>query len=244
VEHWSELGEELAAAARALQAEGDTQRLLDRAVTLAVDVVRGCEYAGVSIVHRRAPIDTPAASDPLVLRGDELQYSLQEGPCLDAIWHQETVHSPDLAADERWPRWGPAVVAELGVASMLSFQLFTNADTLGALNLYSGQIGAFDEDDVTAGLMLAAHAAVALAGSQQVEQLRTAAVTRTIIGQAQGILMERFGLTADRAFAVLRRVSQDRNVKLQQVAVELVRTRVLLQPKAGDDRREHPARPR
>ena len=222
-----DLTEELATVARALQAEGDTQHMLDRAVDLAVELIDGCDYAGVSLVHRKAPIDTAVATDSLVTRGDELQYSLQEGPCLDSIWKEETVHSPDLAADGRWPNWGPRVVEELGVASMLSFQLFTSADTLGGLNLYSKRVDAFDEDDINAGFMLAAHAAVALAASQQAEQLRTAATNRTTIGQAQGILMERFSLTADRAFMVLKRVSQNRNVKLQQVASELVATRVL-----------------
>lgn len=106
VDNLPDLSQELAAAARAMQAEDDTQHMLDRAVALAVELIDGCDYAGVSIVHRKAPIDTPAASDPVVMRGDELQYSLQEGPCLDAIWNQETTHSPDLAADERWPYWG------------------------------------------------------------------------------------------------------------------------------------------
>ena len=221
------LAEELAAAARSMQAEGDFQHMLDRTVTLATELLKGCDCAGMSIVHRRAPIDTPAASDPLVVRGDELQYSLQEGPCLDAIWEEGTVHSRDLAQDPRWPRWGPQVVAELGVASMLSFQLYTSGDTLGALNLYSTHVDAFDDDDLTAGLLLAAHAAVALADSQKVEHLKTAAVNRTVIGQAQGILMERFGLTSDRAFAVLQRVSQTRNVKLHEIAAQLVATRIL-----------------
>jgi transcriptional regulator with GAF, ATPase, and Fis domain len=191
VDHWSELGEELAAAARTMQGEVDTQHVLDRAVALAVELVTGCHQAGVSMVHRRAPIDTPAASDPLVVRGDELQYSLQEGPCLDAIWDQESVHSPNLATDQRWPRWAPQVVEELGVASMLSFQLYTSEDTLGALNLYSKRVDAFDEDDFTAGMLLAAQGAVALAESQATEQWQNAALNRTIIGQAEGILMER-----------------------------------------------------
>ena len=222
-----DLNQELANAARALQAESDTQHMLDRCVVLATELIDGCDYAGVSIVHRKAPIDTPAATDPLVVRGDELQYSLQEGPCLDSIWDAETVHSSDLAAEQRWPRWGPAVVRELGVASMLSFQLYTDQDTLGALNLYSTTIDAFDDDDLNVGFLLAAQSAVALAGAQNAEQLQTAALNRTIIGQAQGILMERFALTADRAFVVLRRVSQSRQVKLHQVATELVTTRVL-----------------
>ena len=227
VENTSGLAGELAAAARSMQAESDTQHMLDRAVELATELIDGCDYAGVSIVHRKAPIETAAASDPVAVRGDELQYSVQEGPCLDAIWNQETVHSPDLAADQRWPRWGPQVATELGVASMLCFQLFTNKDTLGALNLYSTKPNAFDEDDINAGLLLAAHSAVALAESQNAAHLRTAATNRTIIGQAQGILMERFALTSDRAFLVLRRVSQDRNVRLHDVASQLVATRVL-----------------
>lgn len=223
----SKLSAELASAARALQAEDDTQHMLDRAVALAVELIEGCDYAAISIVHREAPIDTPATSDPVVRRGDELQYDLQEGPCLDAIWNQETVHSPDLAADTRWPRWGPLVVEELGISSMLSLQLYTSADTLGALNLYSQRVDAFDEEDLNAGHMLAAHAAVALAESQNADQLRTAALNRTIIGQAQGILMERFALSADRAFLMLCRVSQTRRVKLHQVASDLVATRVM-----------------
>jgi transcriptional regulator with GAF, ATPase, and Fis domain len=221
----SGLNQQLADAARSLQAETSTQRTLERCVALATELIDGCDYAGVSIVHRKAPIQTPAGTDPLVMRGDELQYALQEGPCLDAIWNAETVHSPDLASEQRWPRWAPQVVAELGVASMLSFQLYTSADTLGALNLYSQTIDAFDEDDFNAGMLLAAQGAVALAESQHVVQLQNAALSRTIIGQAEGILMERFQLTADQAFAVLRRVSQANNTKLHAVAGELVVTR-------------------
>ena len=221
----SGLNEQLADAARALQAETSTQRTLERCVALATELIDGCDYAGISFVRRKAPIETPAATDPLVIRGDELQYSLQEGPCLDAIWDNETVRSPNLATEQRWPRWAPRVVDELGVASMLSFQLYTSGDTLGALNLYSKRVDAFDEDDFNAGMMLAAQGAVALAESQATEQWQNAALNRTIIGQAEGILMERFTLTADRAFAVLRRVSQQNNVKLYQVAGELVVTR-------------------
>ena len=225
MENTSGLDQQLADTARSLQAETSTQRTLERCVALATELIDGCDYAGVSIVHRRAPIETPAATDPLVLRGDALQYELQEGPCLDAIWNEETVHSPDLAGEQRWPRWAPRVMAELGVGSMLSFQLYTTADTLGALNMYSKRADAFDEDDVNAGILLAAQGAVALAESQQAAQLQNAALNRTIIGQAEGILMERFQITADQAFAVLRRVSQDNNVKLYQVASELVVTR-------------------
>ena len=126
----------------------------------------------------------------------------------------------------RWPRWGPLVAEQAGVASIVSYRLYTSQDTLGAMNLYSTTSNAFDSDDIDNGHALAAHVGVALADSQHVEHLEQAISNRTVIGRAEGILMERFGLLPDQAFAVLRRVSQRRNVKLNRVAEELVRTGV------------------
>ena len=227
--------EQLASAARSMQSQDGAERTLERCVAIATELFEGCRYAAVSVVHRNAPIDTAAASDPRVRRGDELQYELQEGPCLDAIWHEETVHSPDLRADERWPTWGPQVSDELGIRGMLSFQLFTDQNSLGALNLYSTTVGPFDAEDVEAGLLLAAETAVALAQARAMTQLHTAALNRTVIGQAQGILMERYKLDAQAAFAVLRRISQANNVKLHRVASEFVETRSL-PPNLSEDR--------
>jgi hypothetical protein len=135
------------------------------------------------------------------------------------------VSSPDLAVDDRWPEWAPLVSAELGVGAMLCLRLYTTRDTLGGLNLYSRTINGFDDDDVNTATFLAANIAVALAESQHAEQMVSAAPNRTVIGEAMGILMERFDLDEDRAFAVLRRVSQAQNVKLFKIAEELVRTR-------------------
>lgn len=120
---------------------------------------------------------------------------------------------------------GPRVSTQLGVAGMLCVQLFTTADTLGGLNLYSHRADAFDDDSADVATYLAAHVAVAVAETQNSDQLRLAAVNRTVIGQAQGILMERFSIDAARAFDVLRRVSQDNNVKLRNVAQNLISTR-------------------
>ncbi len=227
VDNWSELTQELAAAARTLQAEGDIQQMLDRAIALAVDLIDGCDYAGASIVHRKKPIDTPAASDQLVLRGHELQYTLQEGPCLDAIWEQETVHSPDLAADGRWPRWGPQVIEQLGIRSMLSFRLYTSAETLGAYNLYSHQMDAFDEDDINARPDAGGPGCCGPRGNPAGRSTTNRGTDPDHHRPAQRNLMERFSLTADRAFVVLRRVSQNRNVKIHEVASHPVVTRVL-----------------
>ncbi|MGV8965862.1 MAG: GAF domain-containing protein [Cellulomonas sp.] len=126
------LNEQLADAARSFEAETGKQNLLDRGVAIATEIFSGCDYAGVSIVHRKGVIDTPAATNKAVRLLDELQFTLKEGPCSDAIWSGETVHAADLARDPRWPRWGPRVVADLGVASMLSYRLFTTGETLGA----------------------------------------------------------------------------------------------------------------
>ena len=220
----SPLSERIAAAARELQGETGAQHTMDKAVTLAVRLVDHCEDSGISLVHPNSRIDTPAATSDVVVRIDELQYQHDEGPCLTAIRESEVVYSPDLSSESRWPAWAREVVAETGVRSMLCFRLF-NDHTLGALNLYSTGLNAFDEDDRAEGLALAAHAAVAMTAAQEADHLRTAMDTRTVIGQAAGILMERFDLTEDHAFAVLVRVSSTTNTKLRQVAADLVRTR-------------------
>jgi GAF domain-containing protein len=221
----NDLADRLAHAARTLQLEGDPRRTLEEAVRVAVEMIDGCDEIGVSMVRRNNEVETPVATGPRARRGDELQYELDEGPCLDAIWRHSLVHSPDLAAEPRWPRWAPAATEETGMRSLMSFQLFTTGHTLGAMNLYSRSAHAYTATDEHVGTALAAHVAVALAQATQIEQLNEAVTRRTMIGQAQGILMERFDIDADRAFQVLVRVSQQRNVKLHDVATEVVTTR-------------------
>lgn len=214
----------LADAARSMQGKKTTQEMLDEAVVVATEIIEGCDLAGMSIL-KPGGIDTPAASDEALRRLDEAQFELKEGPCFDALRKHEIVIGRDLATDPRWPRWGPRGVHELGVRSIVSYRLFTSEDNLGAMNLYSRTIDAFDTEDIHNGGALAAHVAVALVEAQNVAHLETAITMRTVIGQAEGILMERFDLSAAQSFAVLRRVSQHRNIKLNRVAEELVRTR-------------------
>ena len=215
---------QLAEAARSMQEKTGTQEMLDEAVLVATEIIEGCDLAGMSIVNPRG-IDTPAGSGDVLKRLDSLQFELQEGPCFDALRTHEIVLARDLATDARWPNWGPLVAEEIGVGSIVSYRLFTADDTLGAMNLYSLRADAFDTEDIYNGGALAAHVAVALAEAQNVTHLETAITIRTVIGRAEGILMERFDLSAAQAFAVLRRVSQHRNIKLNRVAEELVRTR-------------------
>lgn len=216
--------DQLADAARSMQGLASTQLTLEKVVLVATEIIEGCDLVGISIIHGDG-IDTPVGSDETLNRIDGLQFVLKEGPCFDALHMHEIVHSRDLANDKRWPRWGPLIAKEAGVASIVSYRLYTTEDTLGALNLYSKKLDAFDADDINNGQALAAHVGVALATSQHAEHLEMAISNRTVIGRAEGILMERFDIRPDQAFAVLRRVSQHRNVKLNCVAEDLVRTR-------------------
>ena len=201
------------------------QETVERVVQFALSAV-GCRHAGVLMVHGRNRIESAAVTDPVAAKADQLQLAAGEGPCLAALTDDHSYRVDDTAVDRRWPRWSP-LVAELGLRSVLSVRLFTSATTVGALNLFDPEPCRFDADDVAVAHVLARHAAVALASSRQVEHLELAVDARKLIGQAQGILMERFDLDADRAFAVLRRYSQHHNIKLRAVAQRLVETRQL-----------------
>jgi GAF domain-containing protein len=133
---------------------------------------------------------------------------------------------PDTSAELRYPDWAPKVAA-LGLRSVLSVRLATTGSTLGVLQLFNTEPYAFETDDDAVAHILARHASVALANARQEATLRQAIDARKLVGQAQGILMERFGIDSDQAFAVLRRYSQDHNIKLRDVAQRLIKTRRL-----------------
>jgi GAF domain-containing protein len=217
----------LADAVRDLNAQRDPPHTLQRLVDIAPDFFDSCDYVGVSVVQK-GTITTPAASNERLRVVDEAQYSLGEGPCREAIRTEPSVAVGDLETDPRWPRWGQLMVRELGVRSSLSFRLFTGHDeTWGALNVYSTVPHAFTHEDVVHGQTIAAMAAVVLARSIKDEQLAQGLETRAVIGQATGILMERFTLSAEVAFDVLRRVSSQQNMKLRDLAADVVRSRRL-----------------
>lgn len=231
------LSERMAEAARQLQDHQDDPEATFR---MAVEVAHGsideCDGAGLSVVRRRKVVETVAATDEMVAEADRLQYELGEGPCLDAIWTAPAVYSPSLTDDPRWPTWGTRVVEETAAQCVLSFRVFTHGDTLGALNLYSRSRDAFDGDAHEEGMAIAAHVAIAIAASQEIHQLTLGLDTRTVIGQATGLVMERFDLDATRAFSVLARLSSQHNVKLRHLAAEVVehRHRHDITPTRGD----------
>lgn len=214
-------GTRFAAVARHLLEEPNEEQTLDAAVALAVEMVTGCNAAAITIVHGTL-FETPAATSDLVRRGDRLQYETNEGPCMDSLRKEQTTISSDLEHESRWPTWGPRVVEELGIRSMLCFQLFTDHETLGALNLYSTTIDAFNDIDQAIGLTLAAQIAVSLSATRKRATQSSGIISATTIGQAQGILMERYGLTVKLAFELMKRVSKDSKTEISQIAEELV----------------------
>lgn len=222
-----DLGQRAADIARALHAEPSVALTAQAVVDMAVSMLDGCDAAGIILV-RRKQLTTVAHTHELVLTGDALQYELAEGPCLDALApNHDEVESRDLAAEHRWPRWAPRVVEELGVRSMLSFRLFTPTSLVGALNLYSFTPDSFTPADHDEGHVLASQAAIALSTREHLDDLKVAVSRRTTIGQAQGILMERYHLDPDQAFAVLTRLSRNGNRKLYDVAGDIVSTRAV-----------------
>lgn len=213
--------EVLAEVARSLAGESSLESTLQRIVDQAVRTVHGAEYASVSLVRARREVRTMVATDDVGWRVDEIQYDLGEGPCLDAIWEAESVLVNDLAATDRWPQFS-ARAAEAGVCSILAFRLFVHEDRIGALNLYASTPHSFTDACPHLGAVFAAHAAVAWDHARKVEGLRAANDTRTLIGQAQGILMSERKITADVAFDLLRETSQRRNVKIRDLAQGVV----------------------
>jgi ANTAR domain-containing protein/GAF domain-containing protein len=219
----NELAQTLSALARTLEAEDDTERMLGDLVTAAVAQIPGVDEGSISVVRARRDVVSQSPSSDLPERVDALQAEVGEGPCLDAVFEDRVVHVPDMRTETRWPHFA-ARAAEAGAASMLSFQLWVEGDNLGALNLYGREAHAFTEESEQIGLLFVSHAAVAMAGAQKQDKLLASLDARDLIGQAKGILMERYKIDSLKAFALLVRASQHSNRKLRDIAAELALT--------------------
>ena len=199
---------------------GDFDATLHAITTAAVEVLPDVDYASITVKHADESIDTVAPTDDLVLDLDGKQYELREGPCYDAAVTTAHVISPDLATDQRFPAYGPYVVSK-GIRAQAGLRLFDAPASQGALNIYSHRAGAF-EDFSTLADLFSHQAAIAINYAREIADLNDALRTRTTIGQAVGIIMERYELNDERAFAFLTRLSQHRNVKLRLIATEIV----------------------
>ncbi|GAB3167039.1 ANTAR domain-containing protein [Amycolatopsis sp. NPDC004378] len=198
-------------------------------VGAASAIIPDADLVSVTMREPDGRYHTPVETDPVAVRIDELQYEHGEGPCVESSRPDgpALAWSQDLARDPRWPSFGPGA-AEHGYHAVLATALLPDAGPTGrsgALNVYSSRPGAFDARAIDLALLLTTHASLALAHTEAVAaaeletaHLRRAVDSRDVIGQAKGILMQRRGITADEAFDVLRRTSQDLNVKLADLA--------------------------
>ena len=217
----NDLASSLGEFARDLQRLHDRDELLAEVVSSGIALIPGAEQGSIAEIRARRRIEHKAASSDLPKRVDGVMGEFQQGPCLDVVWDQRTVRVDDLAAETRWPEFCHRAV-ELGARSMLSFQLFVDRDNLGALNVYSSRPYAFSDESEDIRLLVASHAALALYAARAADNHALALDTRGTIGQAVGILRERYKLDADQAFAVLVRFSQHSNRKLRDIATDLI----------------------
>ncbi len=200
---------------------GDLDHTLSQITHAAVEMIPGVDYASITVLQSDGTLGTAAPTDPRLLPLDAAQYEFREGPCYYAAVDAVHVISPDLARDSRFPRYSTVAVAA-GVHSQAGLRLFDAPKSQGALNLYGTEVGAF-EDFATISALFTHQAATAIAYAQEIDDLQQAIHTRGTIGQAVGIVMERYQLNDERAFAFLTRLSQDHNIKLRRVAEELVK---------------------
>jgi hypothetical protein len=194
---------------------------------------------GLTLVRGNGEPTTLAASNELAQLVDAIEYECGEGPCLDAIEYDDITVANDLANDDRWPKFVERSVQETPVRSMFGTRVFLSGTDRGALNFYASEPNAFDQLDIGIGAMLSAIASIAL--HYAVEQkrrvnLEIALESSRVIGMAMGIVMANSLCTADQAFDALRRVSQETNRKLRDVALEVTETGVLPEPRRGNGR--------
>ncbi|MFJ7332427.1 GAF and ANTAR domain-containing protein [Streptomyces sp. NPDC101110] len=217
---WRVFAQQMASMARDLLAQETVGATLQHITRAATQRVAGCDAAGILLLHGKR-VETLAPTDDMVVESDRLQERLTEGPCFDAARTssgERVFRIADFTAEQdRWPAYA-ARARELGVGSMMGFLLYTEDEDLGALNLYAHRPGSFTDDSETAGWLLASHAAVAFSSARSHAQMEQAMATRHTIGEAMGILMGSHRLTEDQAFDVLRRYSQEKNIKLREVA--------------------------
>ena len=207
------------------RSDADSDTVIAELAEHAAIEIPGAQYAGVTVTRNAKHIDTPAATHKWPILLDEIQQRHREGPCLTAAWEEKTIHVADLETDERFPMYRRDALEQTPIRSVMAFQMFIAGETMGALNVYAEEPNAFGQVSRDMGLIFAAHSSVAWNAARRDEQFKRALASRDTIGQAKGMIMERYGVDAVQAFEVLRKLSQDSNMPLVQVATELVANR-------------------
>jgi hypothetical protein len=216
-----DLADQLSLLARTLDDPTDLQTTLDAIVAAAVGTVPGAQHASISTVRAGRDMQTLASTGELSRLVDAVQTRTGQGPCLTTLYEHATVRLDDAGNEQRWPLFTPQASA-LGMGSMLTLQLYVKESDLGALNLLSERAGAFNDDSEHVGLLFASHAGVAMSGARHDDDFQRGMRTRDVVGQAKGILSERFGISGDQAFLLLVRASSHTNRKLHDIAAALV----------------------
>ncbi len=204
------------------RASFDTPALLRDLIEGATRSVPGAQYAGITVTPKRRRSQSAAATHRYPVMLDEIQSRRQQGPCLTAAGLQDTVRIDDLDADERWPLYRKDAIKLTPIRSILSYGMFRDGGTTAALNFYAEPVRAFDDESVDLGLIFATHTAMVWDMMRRDQQFRSALVSRDIIGQAKGRLMERLDIDADEAFHRLKQMSQESNTQITQIAQQIV----------------------
>ncbi|HEY0166516.1 MAG TPA: GAF and ANTAR domain-containing protein [Jatrophihabitans sp.] len=192
----------------------------------AIDIVPGAELAALVILTGPSRLEACAVTGPLPPQIIALQNEVGEGPCLDAVKQLGVVWVANLATETRWPQFAAGAIP-LGVGSMMCTPLMIQDRIYGSLSLASATPDAFDEESQAMAAVFAANITLALAGDEWRRNMTAALSSRDVIGQAKGILMERYRVTPDAAFALLVKASQHTHTKLRDVSDQLCRTGVL-----------------
>jgi hypothetical protein len=213
----------LAEAAEKINAPRTLEQTLEAIVRVALTSVPGFDHVGISVIHHGGQIETLAATDAFVEKIDAIQYDLHEGPCVTAIRQDRLVMMTGDGLDQRWPRFTSQARAA-GLRAQMAIRLYQERHSVAGLNFYSTSQDSIDPAAPVGAELFATHAALALGRAREVDDLNVAMETRSMIGQAMGILMERYRISSEHAFHFLTRTSQESNTKLRDVAAEIVRS--------------------
>ncbi|MEP6650116.1 MAG: GAF and ANTAR domain-containing protein [Lapillicoccus sp.] len=216
----------LGALSQILYASDSFEEVYTAIVTTAVRIVDGCDHASIMQRGRDGRFQAAVSTDEVARSIDKLEQLHQEGPCLDAIVEDAPQFEDDLSdPTTQWPAFAEQVVRQTPVRSAAGFRIIVGKEKIGALNLFSDRVGGISEHSADEAIILAAFASVAVAALYGKEEARTLAAglkSNREIGKAVGLLMAFHKISDAEAFDLLRKTSQDMNIKLAEVAREVV----------------------
>ena len=202
------------------ETEDHLHEKLSAVTTAAVALIRGAELADVMLIEDER-FESVAATHPTVGDLDAVQMRFREGPCLEAADDGGIVRIHDFTLEKRWPDFTSAALSA-GVRSALTFKLYTHQHGTGALNVFSRAAGAFNLDDEAIGAMLATHASILLIATVDGAARPSTLAKNDLIGQAKGILMERFVIDSATAFTLMMTRAQTAHTSLHDIADTII----------------------